>query len=99
MKIAICECDPRSAHTVFNNLSDRFYEALSNKTVTLFDQSCINTLKNSELKDCNYQNFIINSLDNLNKRDYKKEWEEQSKWIQVVENEQKRTINALKTFY
>lgn len=89
--------EDRYTHKVFNNLADRFYEALSNQTVTLFDKSCINTLKQSELKDCNYQDFIINSPEDVNSRDYAEDWKKQSEWIDIVEKQKREALEKIET--
>lgn len=70
-------------HNNFNNLANRFYEALSNDTVILFDENCRNTLSKSEIKDFDYERFIIKDINE--DRNYKEDLEEQSKWKKVVE--------------
>lgn len=79
-------------HSHFNNLADRFYEALSNAVVTLFDRSCISTIKRSELGALPFESFIVDNLNNIDKRDYYKDWEEQKKWIPVVEQKQREML-------
>ena len=83
-------------HNNFHNLADRFYEAMSNQTVTLFDKSCIHTLENSELKDKNYKDFIIDSYEEIEQRDYDKDWEKQKLWLDEL---QKQKENVLEEIY
>lgn len=83
-------------HNNFHNLADRFYEAMSNQTVTLFDKSCIHTLENSELKDKNYKDFIIDSFEEIEQRDYDKDWEKQKLWLDEL---QKQKENVLEEIY
>lgn len=73
-------------HNNFNNLANRFYEALSNDTVVLFDRSCINTLKKSEIAKFDYSDFIIDDLKNINDRDYIKDVKKQNEWKQYIED-------------
>lgn len=80
-------------HNVFNNLADRFYEALSNETVILFDESCINTLIKSEIGALDYNDFLISSFDDIKKRNYADDLAKQKKWIPTIAEEK---ANALK---
>lgn len=82
-------------HNNFNNLSDRFYEALSNDVVILFDRSCINTLSKSEIKDTNYSDFIIDSLEDVKKRDYEQDLKKQREWIKIVEAKKENTFKEI----
>lgn len=82
-------------HTCFNNLADRFYEALSNKTVILFDKSCINTLKQSEIANENWQDFIIDDFENIKKRDYEKDLASQQKWMDIVKTERQKALEKI----
>ena len=81
-------------HTHFNNLANRFYEALSNETVTLFDRSCINTIKRSEIGTLglDYEPFLIDSLDNLSERNYVKDWEIQKTWRDKILLEREKML-------
>lgn len=82
-------------HTNFHNLADRFYEALSNETVVLFDKSCKHTLLNSELKNTNYESFLIDSLDDIKNRDYKEDLEKQKQWLQIVSEEKEKVLKKI----
>ena len=82
-------------HQNFHNLADRFYEALSNETVILFDKSCIHTLQNSELKNENYKDFLIDSYEEITKRNYNTDLQEQKKWIKIIEAEKQKTFKQL----
>lgn len=82
-------------HNNFHNLADRFYEALSNDVVILFDNACKHTLEHSELKNVNYQNFLIDSLENLSSRNYENDLKEQKEWIKIVENEKQKVLLQL----
>lgn len=53
-------------HTHFNNLGNRFYEALWCGTVPLFDSSCLNTLRMSDYDD--YEWHIVNSPSDVKKK-------------------------------
>lgn len=82
-------------HTTFNNLADRFYEALSNQTVILFDKDCINTLKKSELKECDYEQFIISSPEDFKNRNYEHDWNIQQQWCSLIQQEKKKTLTTI----
>jgi hypothetical protein len=82
-------------HKCFNNLADRFYEALSNKTVILFDKSCINTLRKSEIADENWQNFIIDDFEDIKNRDYEKDLASQQKWAEIVKAERQKALEKI----
>lgn len=82
-------------HSLFNNLADRFYEAISNETVILFDKSCVNTLKKSEIKDFDYSRFLIESFDDVKERDYQADLEEQKKWIPAILTEKQMALNKI----
>lgn len=82
-------------HTTYNHLADRFYEALSNDTIILFDKSCLNTLQKSEIKNLNYQKFVIDNLDNLNNRNYEEDLKEQNSWKKVIEQEQIKNFEKI----
>lgn len=84
-------------HTNFHNLADRFYEALSNNTVILFDKSCLHTLQCSELKNFHFENFIIDSYQDVLKRNYDTDIKEQQKWIELIESEKNKTFNQLES--
>ncbi len=84
-------------HKLFNNLADRFYEALSNKTVIVFDRSCENTLDKSEIAGFGWQDFIVDSLDDIKNRDYDKDIKAQQKWIPVVKAEKENALKTLET--
>lgn len=80
-------------HTMFNNLADRFYEALSNHTVTLFDKSCINTLRKSEIDG--WEDFLIDSSAEMYGRNYEEDWEKQSQWIPIVRKEKQKSLETI----
>jgi hypothetical protein len=80
-------------HNVFNNLADRFYEALSNNTIILFDESCINTLKKSEIE--NYEDFIITSFKDITKRNYEADLEKQKLWIPTITAEKQKALQYI----
>lgn len=82
-------------HTHYNHLADRFYEALSNQTVTLFDVSCINTLKRSEIANLDFEAFLINGIVDVKNRNYQKDWAKQREWIPHIE---KLRCEMLKNF-
>lgn len=82
-------------HNNFHNLADRFYEALSNDVVILFDSSCKHTLEYSELKNVNYSNFLIDNLESLSSRNYENDLKEQKEWIKIVENEKQKALLQL----
>ena len=84
-------------HTNFHNLADRFYEALSNNTVILFDKSCLHTLQCSELKNFCFDNFIIDSYNDILCRNYDSDLKEQQKWIELIESEKSKTFNQLES--
>ena len=76
-------------------MADRFYEALSNETIILFDKSCIHTLQNSELKNVNYKDFLIDSYEEITKRNYNTDLQKQKKWIEIIEAEKQKTFKQL----
>jgi hypothetical protein len=78
----------------YSHLADRFYEALSSETVTLFDSSIKHTLENSEIKDCDYEQFFIESLDDVEKFDYKRAWLIQKEWIPLVLAERQKCLEG-----
>ena len=80
-------------HNVFNNLADRFYEALSNNTIILFDESCINTLKKSEIE--NYDDFIITSFKDITKRNYEADLAKQKLWIPTITAEKQKALQYI----
>lgn len=82
-------------HNNFHNLADRFYEALSNGTVILFDISCQHTLEHSELKYVDYSKFLISSYEELFNRNYEEDLEIQKSWIKIVEKEKEKTFKQL----
>lgn len=82
-------------HNNFHNLADRFYEALSNETVILFDKSCKHTLECSELKNVDYSSFLINSYDEILNRNYEKDLKIQKEWIKIVEKEKQKAFEQL----
>lgn len=82
-------------HSNFHNLADRFYEALSNETIILFDKSCKHTLEHSELKNVDYSMFLINSYDEILNRDYQKDLKIQKEWIKTVEQEKQKAFKRL----
>lgn len=74
-------------HSHFNNLADRFYEALSNEVVTLFDRSVINTLRKSELSGLGFEDFLIDDPSAFKTRNYAEDWERQKQWIPIIESQ------------
>lgn len=82
-------------HSNFHNLADRFYEALSNKTVVLFDKSCLHTLQCSELRNLDFNDFIINSYEDIFNRNYNVDLKKQQKWVELIETEKAKTYKQL----
>lgn len=83
-------------HNNFNNLANRFYEALKTETVILFDYNCKNTLKKSEIKDCDFEKFLVKDFEELEKiiseDRYEEFLREQNKWKEIVRNEKEKMI-------
>lgn len=84
-------------HNNFHNLADRFYEAMSNKTVTLFDVTCKHTLSKSELKNFAYSEFIINSYDEIIQRNYEQDWNKQSQWLNMLARNKQKTLEQIES--
>lgn len=82
-------------HNNFNNLANRFYEALKTNTVILFDKNCINTLKKSEID--NFEIFIVKDIEDIKKIIKENKYEEfikiQKEWKKIVELEKEKMIN------
>lgn len=82
-------------HELFNNLADRFYEAISNSTVILFDESCLNTLQKSEIGEFDYKQFLINSFSDIEGRDFERDLAEQQKWIPTIKAEKQKALDEI----
>lgn len=80
-------------HSHFNNLSNRFYEALSCGVVVLFDKSCENTLKRSEIANLGYEDFIIDGNLDLSERNYDEDLRKQQKWVEVCTRQRAKMLD------
>lgn len=83
-------------HSNFHNLADRFYEAMSNATVTLWDKSCVNTLAKSELAKLDYKSFIVDSYNDIINRNYEEDWKIQQKWSVLLEQQKQKTLEQFR---
>ena len=61
----------------------------------MFDKSCIHTLQKSELKDENYDDFLIDSYEEILERNYSEDLKKQKKWIEIIEAEKQNTFKQL----
>jgi len=83
-------------HNHFNNLANRYYESLACHSVLLFDQSCLNTLEKTGIK--NYEPFVIKSKHDFAKFDeknYEDLYKIQLEWRNNIVKEQKATIEGI----
>lgn len=88
--------EDKYTHDNFNNLANRFYEALSNGTVILFDKSCINTLEKSEISEFDYKRFIIDRID-ISTRNWEEDLKEQQKWKKYLFDCKERMLEEFET--
>lgn len=87
MKIAIVECvmksNSKDAHV-------RQAEFIRDDFIKLG-----HTLQNSELKNVNYKDFLIDSYEEITKRNYNEDLQKQKKWIEIIEAEKQKTFKQL----
>ena len=87
-------------HKVFNNLGNRFYEALMCRVVQFFDCNCKGTITRSGLNLDPF--FYVGSRDELLEKikicdnDWGQYWDKQKKWIHSVKSQRADMIKQLK---
>lgn len=89
--------EDEQTHKRFNNLANRFYEALFCNTVTLFDRSCKNTIEKSGIPFD--EDFYVDSYEELNAKIRDGRWEqrlvEQQKWLSKALEEKEEVIEKI----
>jgi hypothetical protein len=83
--------EDEKTHVHYNHLANRFYEALSNNVVPIFDSSCAGTLQTAGYE----QPIIVNSLSDLDTV-YAANVEIPNKWHSRAKREREQTIEQIK---
>lgn len=89
--------EDEQTHKRFNNLANRFYEALFCNVVTLFDRSCKNTIEKSGIKFD--EDFYVDSHEELMEKtkdgNFEKRLSIQQQWVQNTLKEKKEIIEKI----
>jgi hypothetical protein len=61
----------------------------------LFDKSCVNTLRKSEIASLDWKDFLIDSYADIAKRSYQDDWTKQERWIPIVKDEKQKALQTI----